>query len=146
MLGFSGTVSMSAAEAETYYTRKFQKGRLLKEAFSIMREEGSVRQRVLETREVNALMKVARKVLPKQVKQTLRSRISNNGLHQQQVVAGDEKPILPLHPSIIEVNAAKSKACIDKAKRLLGYRPAFDFDSGMGLTEQWASWANFMDN
>ena len=146
ILGFSSTVSMTAAAAEAYYTRKFRKGRLLKEAFSILREEGSVRQRVLETREVNALMKVARKVLPKQVKETLRSRISDNGIHQTEVVAGDEKPILPLHPSIIKVNAVKSRACIDKAKRLLGYQPAFDFESGMRLTEKWAKWANYLDN
>ncbi len=145
ILGFSSTVSMTAAEAEAYYTRKFRKGRLFKEAFSILREEGSVRQRVLETREVNAVMKIARQLLPKQVKQTLRGRISNNGRHRPQGMAGDKKPILPLHPSIIKVNAAKSRACIDKAKRLLGYQPAFDFESGMRLTEQWARWANYPD-
>lgn len=146
ILGFSSTVSMTAAKAEAYYTRKFRKGRLFKEAFSIMREEGSVRQRVLETREVNALMKIARQLLPKQIKQTLRSRFSSNGIHQPQGVTGVEKPILPLHPSIIKVNAAKSGACMDKAKRLLGYRPVFDFESGMRLTEQWARWANYLDN
>ena len=111
-----------------------------------MREEGSVRQRVLETREVSALMKIARQLLPKQIKQTLRSRFSSNGIHQAQGVTGVEKPILPLHPSIIKVNAAKSGACIDKAKRLLGYRPVFDFESGMRLTKQWARWANYLDN
>jgi len=111
-----------------------------------LREEGSVRQRIFETREIDALMKIARQLLPKQIKQTLRSRISNNGIHQPQGMAGDKKPILPLHPSIIKVNAVKSRACIDKAKRLLGYQPAFDFESGMQLTEQWAKWANYSDN
>ena len=111
-----------------------------------MRDEGSVRQRVLETREVSALLKIARQLLPKQIKQTLRNRISSNGRHLPQGMTGDKKPILPLHPSIIKVNAAKSKACIDKAKRLLGYRPVFDFESGMRLTGQWARWANYLGN
>lgn len=146
MLGFSSTVSMSAAEAEAYYSRKCRKGSIFKETLSIMREEQPVRQRVLGTFEVNTLMNVARRLLPKQVKQSLRRRISNyNGTHQPQVLTKEEKPILPLHPSIVRVNAVKARACIDKAKQLLGYQPAFDFESGMRLTEQWARWANFLD-
>jgi nucleoside-diphosphate-sugar epimerase len=38
----------------------------------------------------------------------------------------------------------RTRVRIDKAKRLLGYRPAFDFESGMALTERWARWANLL--
>jgi hypothetical protein len=33
---------------------------------------------------------------------------------------------------------------IDKARRLLGYRPAVDFALGMEMTEKWARWANLL--
>jgi nucleoside-diphosphate-sugar epimerase len=38
----------------------------------------------------------------------------------------------------------RTRVRIDKAKRLLGYRPAFDFETGMDLTERWARWANLL--
>jgi nucleoside-diphosphate-sugar epimerase len=40
--------------------------------------------------------------------------------------------------------AARSRLRIDKAKRLLGFRPAFDFAHGMQLTAQWARWAGLV--
>jgi nucleoside-diphosphate-sugar epimerase len=39
---------------------------------------------------------------------------------------------------------ARTRVRIDKAKRLLGYRPAFDLETGMDLTERWARWANLL--
>lgn len=33
---------------------------------------------------------------------------------------------------------------IEKAKRVLGYRPRFDFDRGMRLTELWARWSGLL--
>jgi nucleoside-diphosphate-sugar epimerase len=40
--------------------------------------------------------------------------------------------------------AAKTRFRIDKAKRMLGYQPAFDLARGMQLTEQWARWAGLI--
>jgi len=37
---------------------------------------------------------------------------------------------------------AQARVKIDKAKRLLGYQPKFDFDRGMKLTKQYVQWAN----
>ena len=37
--------------------------------------------------------------------------------------------------------AARPTFRIDKAKRLMGFRPAFDLERGMELTGQWARWA-----
>lgn len=146
MLGFSSTASMSAKEAEAYFAKIRRKGSLFKEAASIIREEQTVRQRVLATREVSTLVNVARQLLPEQLKRTLRRRMSNsNGLHHAKIAPEAEKPILALHPSIVRVNAARATARVDKAKRLLGYQPAFSFESGMALTEQWARWANFLE-
>ncbi|RJS90665.1 NAD-dependent epimerase/dehydratase family protein [Candidatus Bathyarchaeota archaeon] len=144
MLGISATVSMSAAEAEAYY-RKRQKHRgLLKEVIHILYEEPSVRERILQTREIAALKGIASFLLPEQVKRSLKGRIMSNS-RSVQITLKEERPIHPLSPSQIRFYALKKRVHIDKARRILGYRPAFDFESGMRLTEQWARWANLLD-
>lgn len=40
--------------------------------------------------------------------------------------------------------AARPRFRIDKARRLLGFRPAFGFERGMELTGQWARWAGLV--
>jgi nucleoside-diphosphate-sugar epimerase len=40
--------------------------------------------------------------------------------------------------------ASTARARIDKAARVLGYRPAFSFSRGMAATEAWAKWANLV--
>jgi nucleoside-diphosphate-sugar epimerase len=40
--------------------------------------------------------------------------------------------------------SARPRFRIDKARRLLGFQPAFDFARGMGLTGQWARWAGLI--
>ncbi len=75
---------------------------------------------------------------------------------KKRVKGSDESALLPtlaeagvskgepeaLHPLDIYLNGAKTIVRIDKAKKLLGYQPAFDFEAGMAVTEQWARWAN----
>jgi nucleoside-diphosphate-sugar epimerase len=39
---------------------------------------------------------------------------------------------------------ARTHARIDKARRVLGFTPQFDFARGMDLTAVWAEWANLL--
>jgi hypothetical protein len=60
--------------------------------------------------------------------------------------AGDSTP-LPIHvwsQLDAELQAAKAEVSIEKAARLLEYRPVHSFESGMALTESWARWANIL--
>ena len=50
----------------------------------------------------------------------------------------------PARPRWSDSSAAKTRVRIDKARRLLGYEPAFALNGGMELTEQWARWANLL--
>ena len=59
-------------------------------------------------------------------------------------IPATELPIHPLTPAMIGFLRPRTRVRIDKAKRLLGYRPAFDLETGMELTEQWARWANLL--
>jgi nucleoside-diphosphate-sugar epimerase len=146
MLGISGTVSMSAAEAEAYYIRKQREAKsILREVGDILRDEPLIRARISQTREV-ALAKVVWSYLPKQVQQLVKKRIGGkNRTERSQIVSEAQKPIHPLRPAEVQFFAARTRVRIDKAKRILGYQPAFDLDSGMGLTEQWARWADLLD-
>ena len=118
---------------------------ILRETLDILREEPLVRQRILKTSEVALLTKAGRSLLPKQIRQSLKRRIKGNDrMSQPQAAPEKEKPMRPMSPQVVRFYAAKTRVRIGKAKRLLGYHPAFDFEAGMKLTEQWARWANLL--
>ena len=144
MLRSFETVSMSSAEAETFFTSMQQKknGRsIFLEPFHIIREEPLVRERIRRTREIEALKRVARAVLPERIRLSLKKRHGS----RQLVTTDNNKPTHVLDPFAIEFYAAKTRARIEKAERTLGYKPVFDFESGMKLTEKWARWANLLE-
>lgn len=148
MLGYSCTVSMSVAEALAYQVPEGQSLRsIVTESLALLREDSGVRQRILGTREISALRKTARFLIPALVRQSIRSHLvkNSNGNKQPEQSIEEEKPILPLTASMVSIYAAKSRVRIDKAKRLLGYEPIFNFRAGMDLTEKWARWANLLD-
>lgn len=149
MLGVSGTVSLTAAEALSHGRRQ-KPNSILAEALSILRQEPHIRQRILRTPEAIASLKIARSLLPGQIRRSLGRRIGlKGGPDQPEGVTGKasqqaELPIHPLEPHQVQYFKAKTRVRIDKAKRVLGYRPAFDLEAGMTLTEQWARWANLL--
>ena len=53
-------------------------------------------------------------------------------------------PIHPLHPSKIAFMTSKTHARVDKARRVRGFTPRFDFARGIDLTAAWAEWANLL--
>ena len=148
MLGFSSTVEMSTAEAEAYYASKQKKVRsLIPEAVRILREEPRVYDRIRNTHEIAALVKIARTLLPGQMQGPLKRRLPRNvrtGKAAQAERQAAEKPLQLLSPHMAHFYASKARVSIDKAKRLLNYRPLFDFETGMQRTEQWAQWANLL--
>jgi nucleoside-diphosphate-sugar epimerase len=136
------TVEMTEAEALAYW-RRSQRGRprAVGEALRILKQERGVRERIERTREVLWLREMASSVLPESWQQRIKGRLGSGGPPS----APDRAlPIHPLSPELIGFFQARTRVRIDKAKRLLGYAPAFDFAAGMDLTEQWARWANLL--
>jgi nucleoside-diphosphate-sugar epimerase len=115
---------------------------IIGEATGVLRDAG-VRERLYETREGAAAMRVAQAVLPPSV------------FHKREAKAAlrfdtrDEDsqplPVLSLRPFTAKWQAQSRRVRIDKARQLLGYHPAFDFETGSQLTEQWARWAGLLD-
>jgi nucleoside-diphosphate-sugar epimerase len=136
------TVEMTAAEALAYWRRsQRRRPRLVGEALRILKQEQPVRERIERTREVLWLREAASSLLPESWQQRIKARLRSGG---PVAPPGRELPIHPLSPELIDFFRARTRVRIDKAKRLLGYQPAFGFETGMDLTEVWARWANLL--
>ena len=153
MLGVTATVSMTAAEAESYYYRSLAKSRpssIFREGLRLVRNEPAVRERLLATREIALLQRVARRILPSAARQGLRNALAGRNdpsfkeIAEQKRAAPREKPLEPLDPLSIRLSRSKTVFRIAKAQKILGYEPQFSFEAGMRLTRRWAEWSNLL--
>jgi nucleoside-diphosphate-sugar epimerase len=136
-------VAMSAEEAREHWRRHRRAvPRLPAELLAAFRGDRQLRDRLMATRELVAMRELASSLLPERWQQRIKSRM---GADKRPQAAGDaEPPILPLSPEMIDFFAARTSVRIDKARRLLGYEPAFPLQRGMELTREWARWANLL--
>jgi nucleoside-diphosphate-sugar epimerase len=142
MLGRSATVSMTPEEALRHFKGVDDAGGgLAGQALKALRHPG-VRKRIAATREGRLAIR-AFHLLPAGI----RARISGPGVALPGGPARSLEPVAPihpLHPSKIAFMTSKTHARIDKARRVLGFTPQFDFARGAGLTAAWAEWANLL--
>jgi nucleoside-diphosphate-sugar epimerase len=140
------TVDMTEAEALAHWRQwKKRQPRLIGEGLRVVTGEREIRERLQGTREGVWLREMASTVLPESWQQKIKARMGGGGRPAAPPAsAARELPIHPLDPKMIGFFRPKTRVRIDKARRLLGYRPAFDFATGMDLTEQWARWANLL--
>lgn len=149
VLGIDSTVEMSMAEAEALWNENLPPTgtkSLFRETIDIIREQHSLRWRVQETTEIAAVLRAAGAVTPWRVKNFLKTRIVGERSDEEpepEAAPEEERAIMRQPPGLLKMNAGKTHVRIEKAKRLLGYAPEFDFESGMVLTEQWAHWAGY---
>lgn len=61
-------------------------------------------------------------------------------------LAASPEPFRAPAEPMIDFFAARTRVRIDKARRLLGYRPRFDLQRGMALTTAWARWTGLIDS
>jgi nucleoside-diphosphate-sugar epimerase len=138
------TVDMTVEEAHAYSRQwKRERSRLVGEGLRLFKSDRDFRERMMATREMVWLRDLASTVLPESWQTRIKARISGGG-GRPSLPPSRELPIHPLTPSMIGFFRAKTRVRIDKAKRVLGYRPAFDFEAGMEITEEWARWANLL--
>jgi nucleoside-diphosphate-sugar epimerase len=142
MLGRPATVSMTADEALRYFRAAEGGGSMAGQLLKALRHP-AVKRRVASTREGRLAIR-AFHLLPAAV----RARITGPGVAVAGIDAASpspgEPPIHLLHPSKIVFMASKTRVRIDKARRVLGFAPQFDFTRGTELTGAWAKWANLL--
>ena len=151
MLGAPSTVAMTRAEAKAHYVKAQRRPGLLADLRALVREDAAVRKRLLKTRELTALARLARPIVTTRAFRPLAARLKP-GKQRRGAPRGvggvgvnpakAAKPIQAEHPTQVDFLAAKTDVSIDKARRLLGYAPAFDLATGMALTEAYLRWAN----
>lgn len=95
------------------------------------------------------LRRVAKSLVPPRLQESLgkwlrRQVRSDAEMDRKATASKTEKPVHLMSPEAMQLYVPKISVRIEKAKRLLGYQPAFDLESGMELTEQWAKWANLL--
>lgn len=144
MLGARGTVAMSAAEARDHWRRSRRaRPRALPVLLAAARSPAGLREPLFATRELVALRELASNVLPESWQRRIKARLAEGG-RPAPPAAPAEPPIHPLSPREIAFYGARTRVRIDKARRLLGYRPAWDLDAGMEITGRWARWAELV--
>jgi nucleoside-diphosphate-sugar epimerase len=144
MTGAGEFVDMSVAEAQEAIRKQDRKRGLIPEAWSVLRTEQSVRSRLMQTREGAWAKQIARAVIPRDLRQTLKRRFKAAKGAGAAAPASNGK-VLRLYPLwALPVFSAKTRVSIDKARKVLGYQPATDLDQGMRQTEAWARWANLI--
>ena len=143
MLGGTRTVSVPAEVALDRWEPPRRRG-LLGEALEILGER-SARERLFSTPEAKFARKVARVLLPRKVREPLRRRVVAGAAGNGGPASGGGSDAPPdVSPDMVEFYRRKVDVRIDKARRVLGYEPAYSFERGMELTEQWARWANLL--
>jgi nucleoside-diphosphate-sugar epimerase len=147
MLGRPSTVSMTPQQALEFFKSAGDDGGSIATQLLAALRHPAVKRRLASTREGQLAIRAFHR-LPA----GLRARISGSGVGLPAAAPpgtgaagdGDARPIHPLHPSKIAFMASKTHVRIDKAQRVLGFTPQFDFARGMRFTGAWAEWANFL--
>jgi nucleoside-diphosphate-sugar epimerase len=134
MLAASATISMTPEEARAHFASCEPQG-LVKDTVRVLRREGQKRETLL--RERLSPSRAGRLALGIAERWSLLA-----GAQASASGAEDGPPIHPLPPAKVAMFTARARFRIDKATKLLGYRPAFTLDRGMAVTEEWAKWAN----
>jgi hypothetical protein len=134
---------MSVDEARAFYEKhRRETSRLHQELLRQFKQDQGFRDRLMATRELFALRELASSVLPEAVQTRIKGRMGGGGKPSGPI--DRELPIHPLTPEMIDFYTPKTRVRIDKARRLLGYEPAFSLERGMELTGQWARWAGLV--
>lgn len=130
LIGRKGTVSISFEEAQRLASAVPSLGRRVIRAA----KESSI---------LRSAYKKSRVFLPEKMKERVTAAIANiDGNTNGGVHSMNGKHIIePLDRSRLDLYRTRCRVKIDKARRLLGYEPRFNFERGISVTGQFLRWA-----
>ncbi len=136
MLGGERTVVMSEGEARAFArTARKLRRRLPGELVAALRGDKALRERLFETPELRGLREMASSLLPEGWQRKIKARLGMGAAPPPPPPPSGDLPIAPLLASEIDFFLPRTRVRIDKARDVLGYRPEFDLEAGMTLTE-----------
>jgi nucleoside-diphosphate-sugar epimerase len=133
-------VPMSSAEAHALWVSSRRPPWLATEAMTLFRHDKALRKRLLGTREGRWLRGLAERLSPGRVRAA--EQWADPGRATEDVLG--EPPLGPMRPWLIDYLGKRARVRIGKARELLGYRPEFNLQAGLALTEAWARWAGLV--
>ncbi|MBA7626834.1 GDP-L-fucose synthase [subsurface metagenome] len=145
MLGFESTISMSLREVEELNKRYKKAQSTIGQVMTALREHPYILSRILQLPAVSRAYRVASVLTPDSLQNRLKNFLMAPSVStRHHPLSSPEKPILPLTKARVDFFRVHTCVRIDKAKRLLGYEPSFDFEQGMRLTEMWVRYSNLV--
>lgn len=143
MLGFESTISMSLREIGELNKRYKKAQSTIGQVMTALREHPYILSRILQLPAVARAYRVASVLTPNSLQNRLKNFLMAPSVStRHHPLSSLEKPILPLTKARVDFFRAHTRVRIDKARRLLGYKPSFDFEQGMRLTEMWVRYSN----
>lgn len=142
MLGFSSTVEMSIDEIEAHRAKERKASRTIPQVMRVIRNNPRMRRRLLKLPAIGLPYRALSSLAPDWAWARLKTCWSGDANPAPSAKISPEKPIELPNAFQTQFHRAKTRVSIDKAKRLLGFTPKFDFEQGMQLTAAWANWAN----
>ena len=142
MLGFKSTISLSPQELATTMRHYRKSQSTVGQLRTGLRNHPEILQAALQLPAIHGGLAIASRFTPAFVQRRAKDMLLDPEAGPAGKRSGPtEKPILPLTNGLVHLFRSHTRVRIDKATRLLGYRPSFDFQRGMKLTEMWARYS-----
>ncbi|MBA3356210.1 MAG: NAD-dependent epimerase/dehydratase family protein [Pyrinomonadaceae bacterium] len=128
MLGIEFVAPMKTEEIKQIENTTMRNNGLTSNLKLLRRDPRRVAHRLKRWKPVNKLYKLAQSSMGKNFARPVSKALP--------------APLYVPEEQLLALYGARASVKIDKARRLLGYEPAFDLDRGMSLTAQYVKWAN----
>jgi nucleoside-diphosphate-sugar epimerase len=140
-LGIHATAEVSEKELRELVRRRRRRPGSLSQLLALARHPELFSQ-LVALPIVQSPLKLLKHCLSDERWEFLKSRVlrDNSQDHRQNGRSG--KPLHIPDENLLALYRSQTRACIDKAKKRLGYRPRFDFEQGMAATARFIHWAN----
>jgi nucleoside-diphosphate-sugar epimerase len=142
MLGYTSTVALSVAEIEALRAKQRRESRTIPQIMRVIRNNEYMRNRLLELPAVGHSFRILSSMTPAWARTRIAKHFAAGEKPSGSMTIPPEKPLGLPDGYRMEFHRARTRVRVDKARRLLGYAPAFDFQRGMQLTSAWVDWAN----
>jgi nucleoside-diphosphate-sugar epimerase len=144
ILGIRATVDVSAEELLEAVKKQRQRPSMLSQLINLARHP-EVFSQVVALPVVRHLLQVLRAQLSDPQWESLKARMFQGASPDQEQNERSSQPMHVPDAMLLALYRSKTRVCIDKAKKRLGYVPQFDFARGIDMTSRFLHWANLVE-
>lgn len=142
MIGYKSTIDTGIDEVKNFNRFTNTGKRLLRKVADILKRNFFILKEIKEIPEIKILYQKLKNVFPESVLEKLKAYIKSKKFNYLE--RNLEKPILPITNKQATFFQNQTKVRINKAKKILGYKPQYDLNKGMKLIQFWAKEANLI--